>query len=72
VDEFRLLAYPQIAGKGKVLFAGAERRRGLELGNVQRLSDGVGNACLGRGRRGCHPIGRLTPTIKSVRRSEAQ
>jgi hypothetical protein len=49
VDELRLLAYPQIAGKGKALFAGAERRRGPDLLDVQRLSDWVGNACLGVG-----------------------
>jgi dihydrofolate reductase len=31
VDELRLIVYPVIAGKGKELFASAERRRDLEL-----------------------------------------
>jgi hypothetical protein len=49
VDEFRLIADPRIGGEGKALFAGAERRRGPDLLDVQRLSDWVGNACLGVG-----------------------
>jgi len=40
VDELRLIIYPLIAGQGKTLFATAERRRGLELKNVQQLSAG--------------------------------
>jgi dihydrofolate reductase len=40
VDELRLIVYPLIAGEGRTLFAGTERRRGLELQDVRRLSDG--------------------------------
>jgi dihydrofolate reductase len=40
VDELRIIAYPLIAGEGKALFAGTERRRGLELRNVQQLQGG--------------------------------
>lgn len=40
VDELRLIVYPLIAGDGKALFANTERRRGLELRNVQQLTDG--------------------------------
>lgn len=40
VDELRLIAYPLIAGKGKPLFSGNERRRGLELRKVQQLPGG--------------------------------
>lgn len=40
VDELRLIAYPLIGGKGKSLFTGNERRRALELRNVQQLPDG--------------------------------
>jgi dihydrofolate reductase len=40
VDELRLIVYPLIAGEGKTLFATTERRRGLELRNVQQLADG--------------------------------
>jgi hypothetical protein len=32
--------YPLIAGKGMPLFTGNERRRGLELRNVQQLPGG--------------------------------
>jgi dihydrofolate reductase len=39
VDEFRLIAYPLIAGDGKSLFSMTERRP-LELRNVQQLSGG--------------------------------
>ena len=40
VDELRLVVYPLIAGEGKMLFASAEQRRGLELRKVEQLSDG--------------------------------
>jgi dihydrofolate reductase len=40
VDELRLIVYPLIAGEGKALFATTERRRALELRNVQQLQDG--------------------------------
>jgi dihydrofolate reductase len=40
VDELRLIVYPLIAGEGKALFATTERRRGLELRQVQKLPDG--------------------------------
>jgi dihydrofolate reductase len=40
VDELRLIVYPLIAGPGKALFALTERRRGLELGKVERLPNG--------------------------------
>ncbi len=40
VDELRLIVYPLIAGEGKALFATTERRRGLELQNVQQLQGG--------------------------------
>lgn len=40
VDELRLIVYPLIAGEGLALFAAPERRRGLELQNVQHLSGG--------------------------------
>jgi dihydrofolate reductase len=40
VDELRLIVYPLIAGEGKTLFAGTEWRRGLEMRDVRRLSDG--------------------------------
>ena len=40
VDELRLIVYPVIAGKGKELFASAERRRGLELRTVKPLENG--------------------------------
>jgi dihydrofolate reductase len=40
VDELRLTVHPLIAGEGKALFATAERRRGLELREVQKLRDG--------------------------------
>jgi dihydrofolate reductase len=40
VDELRLISYPLIAGKGKPLFTGSERRRGLALRNVQQLDGG--------------------------------
>jgi dihydrofolate reductase len=40
VDELRLIVYPLIAGEGRGLFAATERRRGLELRNVQQLPEG--------------------------------
>jgi len=40
VDELRLIIYPLIAGEGKELFATTERRRGLELREVQQLQGG--------------------------------
>ena len=40
VEELRLIVYPLIAGEGKALFGTTERRRGLELRKVQRLSQG--------------------------------
>jgi len=40
VDELRLIVYPVIAGKGKALFAGAERRQALELRSATPLEDG--------------------------------
>jgi len=40
VDELRLIVYPLIAGGGKALFAPTERRRDLELQNVERLDGG--------------------------------
>ena len=43
VDELRMIVYPLIAGEGKSLFASATRQRGLELKNVQQLSEGQVN-----------------------------
>ncbi len=40
VDELRLIVYPLMAGEGKALFGTTERRRGLELRNVQQLQGG--------------------------------
>jgi dihydrofolate reductase len=40
VDELRLVVYPLIAGEGQALFATTERRRGLELREVQQLQGG--------------------------------
>ncbi|HEY2981560.1 MAG TPA: dihydrofolate reductase family protein [Anaerolineales bacterium] len=40
VDELNLIIYPLIAGEGLALFAGAGRRRGLELQKAQQLKDG--------------------------------
>jgi dihydrofolate reductase len=40
VDELRLITHPLIAGEGKSLFAGMERRRALELRKVERLKGG--------------------------------
>jgi len=40
VDELRLIVHPLIAGKGKPLFVTTERRRGLELQQVQQLPGG--------------------------------
>jgi dihydrofolate reductase len=40
VDELRLIVHPLIAGEGKALFATAERRRELELREVQQLRGG--------------------------------
>jgi dihydrofolate reductase len=40
VDELRLIVYPVIAGNGKELFAGAARRRALELKTAKTLDAG--------------------------------
>ncbi len=40
VDELRLIVHPLIAGDGKALFADAQRRRELELQDVQRIEGG--------------------------------
>ena len=40
VDELRLIVYPLVAGGGKALFAATERRRGLELREVEQLQGG--------------------------------
>jgi len=40
VDELRLIVYPLIAGAGKALFAGIERRRELELRYLEQLPGG--------------------------------
>ena len=40
VDELRLIVYPLIAGEGRALFAGTERRREFELQEVQQLHGG--------------------------------
>jgi dihydrofolate reductase len=40
VDELRLIPHPLIAGGGKPLFATTQRRRELELRNVQQLQGG--------------------------------
>jgi dihydrofolate reductase len=40
VDELRLTVHPLIAGEGKALFATTERRRGLDLREVQELQSG--------------------------------
>jgi dihydrofolate reductase len=40
VDELRLTVHPLIAGDGKALFATTERRRGLELRQVEQLEGG--------------------------------
>jgi hypothetical protein len=49
VDALRLIVYPLIAGGGKALFATTERRRGLELREVQQLSEGRGSLIYGTG-----------------------
>jgi dihydrofolate reductase len=40
VDELRLIVHPLIAGDGKPLFPTTERRRALQLQNVQQLDGG--------------------------------
>ncbi|MBF6222506.1 dihydrofolate reductase family protein [Nocardia abscessus] len=40
VDELRLIVYPLIAGEGTGLFATSEKRRAVELRNVEQLPDG--------------------------------
>jgi dihydrofolate reductase len=49
VDELWMTVHPLIAGEGKALFATAERRRGLELRNVQQLEDGAVSLTYGVG-----------------------
>jgi dihydrofolate reductase len=41
VDEIRLIVHPLIAGPGKSLFATTERRRTLDLRNVEQLKGGL-------------------------------
>ena len=41
VDELRLIVCPLLAGTGKTLFAANERRRSLELREVQALAHGM-------------------------------
>jgi len=41
VDELRLIVYPLIAGPGKPLFSGMQRRHGLDLRKVEQLPDGL-------------------------------
>ena len=41
VDEIRLIVHPLIAGPGKSLFATTERRRALDLRNVEQLKGGL-------------------------------
>lgn len=40
VDELRLIVYPLIAGEGTALFATSEKRRAVELRNVEQLPGG--------------------------------
>ena len=40
VDELRLIVYPLVVGPGKALFATTERRRELDLRNVETLDGG--------------------------------
>lgn len=40
VDEIRLLVYPLVAGHGRALFAGMERRHRFELRKAETLPDG--------------------------------
>ena len=40
VDELRLILYPLLVGEGKALFTTTQHRRGLELRQVQQLTDG--------------------------------
>ena len=47
VDELRLLVHPLIVGKGKALFATTDRRCGLVLRDVQRLTSGRVNLVYG-------------------------
>jgi dihydrofolate reductase len=49
VDELRLIVHPLIAGEGKALFSGMNRRRALELRKVQQLQDGRVSLIYGAG-----------------------
>jgi dihydrofolate reductase len=49
VDELRLIVHPLIAGEGKPLFSTTERRRELELRNVQQLASGCVSLTYGIG-----------------------
>ena len=49
VDELRLIVHPLIAGEGKPLFSTTERRRRLELQNVQQLAAGCVSLTYGIG-----------------------
>jgi dihydrofolate reductase len=50
VDELRLIVHPLVVGPGKALFATAERRRELELRNVETLDGGRLRLTYGIGR----------------------
>jgi len=41
VDEYRLLAYPYVAGRGAALFGGVEQMRGLKLVSSRQFDSGV-------------------------------
>ena len=54
VDELRLIVYPLLAGEGKPLFATRERRRELELRDVQHLHGGLVRLSYRIGEAACH------------------